>query len=499
MTQLLRFPGSRAGQQQWLSEIRSTYAGMIVEDPDYALAQDPSVYVKLRRDTNIAHALDTRVNAVIARTWQLEPPTDAADDKALAEVVEELINRIPSFGEVRRNIYESGLLGGRGYGYIEGPSPGKRGRTRIAGRMSDWWVPRRIRHVDKRQFRYEPIRDDRGNPVGQRLTVARASGNWQEFTPVTPEEMRCLIRMVYNNRADRLGMGEGIAPSLYMLFRAKALAVRDLFAANEKWGRGGLVVVKMDPDDEGSTDRTNDLVAAAYLDRIDQMMSRHVLVMGKNDDIQVVAPSNNGTQTILETIRYADQMTTRYVTGALRPSGGDTETGARAQGEVEQETTDVLVQADRGLENDAITEGLVSCLCVHNQSNLRALGLGDASRPRFVTNAERKSNPIRDIQGGIQMIAAGIPVSKREFYERSGFTQPADDEEVFAGVAHPVGGMAGEAALQPAAVGVPDGFASLPHLWRDDSRTPREQWDFLASLKPEMRDKVVAVLRDTEE
>lgn len=435
MTNIIRFPASRTGRIQYLQELRSIYGlgGVEIPDPDYALANDPAIYTKIERDPIIRHSLQHRTLSVIGQSWHLEPPTDSSVDKAGAEVGEELIGRIVQFGESRRNLFHAGLLGGRGYSYVAG----RRAATRIAGHRGRWWVPRRLQHLDKRQFRFQARRGERDEttgrtPVRQVLQVARLE-EWNRWDDLTPSELRGLVRLTYNNRADRIGQGEGLGAALYVFFRAKGIAVRDLFAANEKWGRGGLTTVKVDPNREASKGKSNDVIVNEYLDKIDKMMSRHVLVMEKGDEIDVISPSNEGTQLILDTIEYIDKCITRLITGALRPTGGDTETGARAQGEVEQESQDVLVQADRQLLDDALTEHMVRCVWSLNRARLIELGLGDAAMPRFRTAVERRADPAAAIAVISQAVQAGIPLPKKEVYDRLGFTQPAEGEDVFEG------------------------------------------------------------------
>ena len=434
---LLRFPGGRQAFQRYVREMSAIYQRQLwIDDPDFALANDDDIYSKLERDPIIFHSLQIRTLSVTGQTWHLEPASEEDLDKDAAAVVEDLLGQIREFNQARAQIFRGALLSGRGYGWIRG----SRRKMSIADRpVQNWWVPQRIEHQDKRSFHFEPTHmevDSGTRRVGQKLqfwNIARS-----EWVDLLPNHLRALIRLTYENRADRLGYGQGIAVPLYLYFRAKGLAFMYLQAANEMWGQGGIVAAKIDPDREGDTSKTSEQIRDDMLDTIEDMRSRHAIVFDKNDEIEIISPASAGTDLPLRTIEYADKCMTRVILGSVRPTGGATgDGGARAQAEVEQEVTDIITQSDRSMCDEAMTEHLIRCVWDLNRANIVSIGLGKAKMPRFVTSVERKADPVSAIAIITQALQAEIPLKKDEVYTALDFTPPAEGDAVFKGAPKP--------------------------------------------------------------
>ncbi len=443
MTQgsLLRFPGYRAAEQRYVRELTSIYQRQTwIDDPDFALASDDDIYRKLERDPVIFHAVQIRTLSVVGQSWHVEPASDEDVDKDAAAVVEDLLKQIREFNQARAHIFRSGLLSGRGYGWIRG----RRRRMSIDnGPAQNWWVPERIEHQDKRSFHFVPEHEEGGDPkvrrVSQRLqfwSIARS-----EWVDLAAAERRALIRLTYENRADLLGHGQGIAVPLFLYFRAKGLAWMYLQQYNEQWGTGGTIIARVDGSREGATDKTNEDVRDAYLDTIEDMRSRHAFVFDKLDEVTVLGPATGADSGPIKTIEYCDKATTRLILGSLRPTGGETDTGGRAQAEVEQEVTDIITQFDRMAVDEALTEHLIRALWELNRPLIVSRGLGKAKMPKFVTSVDRKADPEKAIAVITQALQNQIPLRKEDVYTALDFKPPAEGEDVFEGSPpQPVGG-----------------------------------------------------------
>jgi len=433
--QIIRFPATRAARDRYLSELKSIYgAGTEVPDPDYALLNDPEIYAKMERDPVIYSALDYRLKSVIGQTWHMEPGSDAKVDKTAAAVVEEMLSGIKNFQQSRLMIFRAALLMGRGYGW----TVGRRHRVgSIGGRVvQNPWLPSAVEQDDKRRFQYIPERDE--NHVGQKLEYYDLLH--EEWVALGEAQRRALICLVYNDRADRLGMGQGIGVSLYHWFRQKALAWRDWAQASERWAQG-IVAMKVNQDREGSA--TNATIRDEALDTLDQMRSRHALVYGDGEEVNIFETSGSGQQISESQIEKIDKDILRLITGSVRPMGGDTDTGARAQAETESETTDVIIAYDRSQVDESMTETVVRCVWELNRPVLTALGLSGAKMPRFATSPERKSDPSKAVTVIAQALGAQIPLRKVDVYEALGMQQPAEDDAVFEGQAPQPAGVPG--------------------------------------------------------
>lgn len=429
---LLRFSGTRAAKQRYLSDLRSIYGTSFpLEDPDYALLSDPEFYAKLERDPVIYSALDFRYKSVIGSTWHMEPPGDVRAEKLAASLMEELISGIRNFQQSRLMVFRSGLLMGRGYGWTKGS------RQKVAvldgKRLQGVWQPRTIHQEDKRRFQYVPVREDvDGVPgkvrVRQKLQFWDLSiGNWVD---VTAPQRRALVEFVYNDRADRLGMGQGLGTPLYHWTRQKALAWRDWAQASERWAQG-MAVLKLSSTRDGS--KTNRELVDDTLDELEEMRSRHSLVIGEDEEFDLIDAPATAMSVSENQIDKIDKDILRLLSGSVRPMGGDTDTGARAQAETEQESSDVIITYDRSQLDEAMTETLVKPVWELNRPVFMQLGLGDARMPRFATTPEKRDDPQKAVTVITQALGGGIPLRKTDVYEALGFQQPADDDEVFEG------------------------------------------------------------------
>ena len=438
---VLRFTGVRAAQDRYLSDLRSIYGtGIQIPDPDYAILSDPEIYDKIERDPVIYTALDMRLKSVIGQTWHCEAPSDSKIDKGAAAVMEEILAGIKNFQQSRLLFFRSALLMARGYAWMRGSRPRV---AKLDGRVvRNPYLPSKIQLDDKRRFQFVPHRD----PVGgesNRYAISQELQYYdisiQDWVTLKLAHLRSLMVMTYNDRADRLGMGQGLGVPLYHWFRQKALAWRDWAQAGERWALG-VVAMKVNQDRESSM--TNEELADEAMDQIDAMRSRHALVYGEGEEVQVFETSGSGMQISADQIERIDQDIIRLLTGSVRPMGGDTgSSGARAQSETEQDTTDVIVAYDRSQLDESMTETLVKSLWELNRSTFTSLGLGNAGMPRFATSPEKRSDPAVSVSVISQALASQIPLRKTDVYEALGFQAPAEGDAVFEGQApQPPGG-----------------------------------------------------------
>ena len=443
MGNLLRMTGVRSARDRYLSELRSIYGTTTLElpDPDFALLSDPEIYVKMERDPVIYGALDFRLKSVIGQTWHIESASDEPADKDAAALVEEMLSGIKKFQQARLLVFRGALLMGRGYGWLVG---GRKQVSQIGGRdVRGAWLPREIKAEDKRRFQYVPthFEDARGNKrIGQKLQFSPLTLEGQRWIDLTGSDLRALVTMTYEDRADRLGMGQGLGVPLYHWFRQKALAWRDWAQASERWAQG-VVAMKINQDREGSD--TNQEIADAALDEIDEMRSRHVLIYGEGEEVQLFETSGRGQQISADQIEKIDRDIIRVLTGSVRPMGGDSDTGARAQSETEQDTTDVIIDYDRAQHDEAITETVVRCVWELNTPLFAQFGLGKAKMPRFSTSKDRRQDPQNAVTVIGQALASQIPLRKVDVYEALGMQQPSENDEVFEGQQPAPGGAPG--------------------------------------------------------
>ena len=93
----------------------------------------------------------------------------------------------------------------------------------------------------------------------------------------------------------------------------------------ERWALGILVGKIKVIDSIGDTSQTTQEQAAKLLDVLNRMRSKHAVVVGEGDEIEVKETTGSGHNIALETVRFCYDSITRLITGSKLPSGGGSE------------------------------------------------------------------------------------------------------------------------------------------------------------------------------
>lgn len=413
---------------RYTTDLASVYRSWRIYDPSYALSRDPDIDEKILLDDVIAAGVAARKHKVAARSWTIEPAQDDPLNKRAASVVEALLKKIHQFGHARFNLADA-VIKGRAYGYICG-------RFQVAkfgdGKPRTWWVPTNIEDIDRRRFR-RISKNENGKIRTWWEWFDVAAYRWKE---IPPEASRALITHVYDDDESNLGYGRGLMDSLFFTWRAKRVALEQGLQGLTRWAQG-LVVASIDSLRDGSVAKTNAALVQNAIDEINKHRSEHVLVKGKDDEIEVINGGMEGHQIVMSLIQYFDSTITRLLMGSLLPTGGGSEVGSNARAEVEDDASEALIQFDRNLLDDTLTRDLVQLVWDLNRDNFAQLGLYDAECPRFNTTQERMADPKVSSEVIVSLLGAGIPLKREEVYEKTGFSVPGDDDEVIEGHAAP--------------------------------------------------------------
>tara|TARA_R100001594_G_scaffold128734_2_gene167125 strand:- start:2352 stop:3704 length:1353 start_codon:yes stop_codon:yes gene_type:complete len=395
-------------------------------DPDYALSREPDVWTKIRRDATISQAIEQRLNSVAARQWRVEGYTDEEQDQEAAGLMEDLIKNIRQFNGARK-LLACAIFRGRSYAYIEGkylPLALGDGVTR------QWWVPIRLRDVDPRRVRYRPdpiVREDGTEEM--RVITDMWNVTRREYLPMEHPEWFVKVKY-YGEEESRLGYGFPLIESLYFFWWIKGIIWREGLQGLERWSQG-IVIGKIDSFREGGTDKTNQDIRDDLYTALKDMRSRNILVTDKETELEVKDGGMAGHQMVTGFLEMIDKKILGLVLGSALPYGGGEGVGSMARAEVEENTTETLIQFDRTKMDEDLTHDLVSQVWRMNKKNFAEVGLGTANMPKFSSVQEKREDPT--VVAGIisQMSAVGLPLRKDEVYERIGFTMPKDDDEIF--------------------------------------------------------------------
>ncbi|MGB1016983.1 MAG: phage portal protein family protein, partial [Nannocystaceae bacterium] len=239
-----------------------------------------------------------------------------------------------------------------------------------------------------------------------------------------------------------IGRGRGILEAIYFYHYAKGVLIREMLQLAEKLGQG-MAIVEVDGEVIGSEDRDNDATRDAYVSAIEEMRARNVLVMNKKDNLRFEFPDASGWQLFEGAMRYLDDGITRLILGGTLPSGGGGDNGSFARSETEADSEEALIQFDRELQAECITDTLVKLLWDANYEQRVALGLRDAEMPKYAPYQEKKQDPEKFVEIAETALRSGVPVLKSEYYERANLTQPGEDDEVIEPIEPMMAGAAG--------------------------------------------------------
>jgi hypothetical protein len=402
-------------------------AGGRLYETSFALGQDAAFDEALRRDPVALQAINDRLASVAGKAWTIQPASDDEDDKDLAAIVESALRRLRDFRSGRRNLAHA-IFDGRSYAVVHGerrpvklPPRGRKGTPR----MANLWTPRRLQDVGAKRIRWGLL--ENGKPQLQYASIP--SGQW---IPVSPDVM--LVSVCYDNREASLGYGRGLREGCYYYLYAKETALREGLQGLERWAQG-MVVAKIDSKLAGFPTKEATQVAAEYLDTLKKHRGRFGgIAIDKADEIDVKWPAGTGQSMVTEFVRMMDEALTRLITGALLPSGGGSTNGSLARAEEEGSTIERVTQLDRDIVDEALTHDLIRRLVDVNRPQLSDMGLGDADYPRFETVMSQTEDPAKNATVVQTALQAGVALRKDEVYKKLGFTQPAEDDEVFDGV-----------------------------------------------------------------
>ena len=402
--------------------------GMWLPEQDWALAKDPDVWEKVRRDPVVEHAISQRLHSIASRSWRIQAGGDDPASQRLAELVEQVFEEIEQFTTVQYQLSQAIMLG-RTYGYIEG----RREWRDFGDGMVNLWLPNRIKPVDRRRIRFNAIQeyDDKGNLKTPRVVPEISNLNVGMWREVQPAQWRNFVKVVYDDDESRLGYGRGILGAIYYYHYAKGITLREGPQGIERWAQG-LKIAKIDLDRKGSTGKTNALIKDEWMDELDKNMGRHILAIGKNDELDVVWPSGSGHQMVSSMLDYLDRGVTQLVLGSVLPTGGGASVGSNARASVEDDATERLIVYDRRVLDEAITRDLIGQFLRLNWAQLTQMGLAGAKKPKLSSVNEKNQDPQVAAQIAKTLLEIpGMTLRVDEVMEKTGWTKPKPGEEVF--------------------------------------------------------------------
>lgn len=411
--------------------LSSAFRRSFVFDPSYALAKEPDIWEIVRSDVGFSASIDRYTNQV-TKPWHVEAAKKSKDEKdqQYAEIVSDAIGQIYDFDNARRVMSEAAFLGRR-YSFIES----ERRHISLGGEEEmEWIVPTILKDVDRRRFRWVPVEKD-GKRTTKLSFFNTITGQWQD---VSPQFRQALIEFIWYNTEDRVGYGRGWLESIYFAHYMKSNTIVKIGDGVDRWAKG-IWLGKLDGLRNASTDQTNTDLVEGMKTMLRSMRNDNIGIIENVDDIEVIETAGTGHQIAMEFVHYWDDAVERLVNGSTRPTGlGGSKTGARAQAETEEDSSEAHYQPARDTGDAVINRDLIGWFISQplNRQNLKKLGCLDAKRPVFHSRQEKKE-AIADILASAQLFMTnGLTLVEQELYERAGgWSVPGPDDKVVSGKA----------------------------------------------------------------
>jgi hypothetical protein len=443
--------GRSQARELYVRALYSAYrSGVQLYDPSVWQARDPDVLEKMLRDADIAHAVNFRKHLIAGRQWDLvqDPYHRDADRARLARAVcGPLLSRIQRFTEARLQL-AGAFLHGQRFARIHAETA----TLSIGdGKPRTWWIPVRLEDIDKRMRRIVPHHDgQRVHATWQRFDIG--VGQWVDETV---EESIDVIEHTYQDEQGSLGYGRGLLDALGWWWYAKEHVFAESLAACERLAQG-IVAAKVDGARDAATGLPNEKLIRDWQKVLERLRSKHVLVYDKTDQVEVIQASGEG-HALLRDIRDELRTTIHTLILGANITTAANKGGSYALAEVQENSTEALIQFDRESLEESLTTHLIGAIWFHNWANMVDLGIAE-DRPRFNIRQEKHLDPQVRVAVAEAASRMGLPLALDEVYEHIGFRRPGPDDEVLQPRSTPAG-------ADPIGMGLPGmGLPGLPGL-----------------------------------
>ncbi len=449
-------------QQIYVRALSSAWRGMQLHDPSLWLQREPEIEEKMLRDGDIAHAVGYRRHLIAGRDWTVTPRVESRPNAKLAvHVGETLLGGIKHFTNARFNLARAFFSGAR-FAKIHGET---KVLTLGDGRPRTWWVPRRLEDLDKRMFRVVPKTDDATGKVTahwEKWNVGR-----QRFEVQSVDDAVTTIRHVYQDDQAQLGYGKALREALGWVWYAKTHVFQEALQAVERFAQG-ILSAKVDGIRDAATGLPNAELMEAWANVLEDLRSRHVIVYDSSDHIEHVQLNGEGWQLIERMLDRLKSMVFTLTMGANLTTAAD-DGGSYALAEIQENSTEALVQFDRQTLEETLTDDLIGCVWFMNHANLFELGLAD-DKPRLAITQEKRQDPKERAEVASVLSGMGVDLSLVDVLEQTGFKKPEEGEDIVEGGSSnpdPFGGF-----------GLPPAFGGQPQPQQPQPQQPQTATQF---------------------
>jgi hypothetical protein len=407
-------------QQLYVTALSSAWrSGVQLYDPSVWLNRDPDVEEKMLRDADIAHAVGFRRHMIAGQRWSLQPRYETERAPMAVMVGTALVEEIERFSEARMALARAFFSGSR-FARIHGEP---RTMTLGDGKPRTWWVPTRLEDMDKRMYRVVPeVEDDTIKAHWERWDLLDGV-----FVPETQWDATRTIRHVYQDDQATLGHGRALREALGWWWYAKTHVFQESLSAVERFAQG-IVRAKVQGARDAETGLPNEELIRAWQNVLEDLRSRHVLVHDEADEVDTIQTNGSGWQLLGEIRQELRTTIHTLILGANLTTSAD-QGGSYALAEIQENSTEALIQYDRQALEETLTKDLIGCIWKLNHANLVELGISQ-ERPMFTITQEKRQDPQERATVAQTLSGMGVQLSLEDVLEQTGFRKPEPGEEV---------------------------------------------------------------------
>lgn len=419
--------GGRRASEMYVRELAMDRWRQVLEDPSYALSQDPETWRRIQRDARFAFLIQARRRKTASSGWRIVPASDFEPDKLAAGIVEQALKEIPRFWSLRYNLAEADFRGSA-YAAITGhlkpwaPLMGESSKgTLYKPATQEWWMFGKLCHVDRYRFRTKPHHDK----PWERQLFSPARNAWEPL-----DHPEWFVRHLYEDSEGSRGFGAGLLDPLYFIWYTKMACLELGLQGVEAWANGRLEVAV--DGLRAPSGETNQAVVNAWKSTVRSWLRDHVLVHDERDNATMHDGPTQGHNMAVDFLSYCDNSASQLVLGSVLPFGGNEGgQGSLARAEEEGDQSGEYLQPSRDLLAETLTDSVVHFWWHRNFTNLANLGLSGASPPKL----ELYSEPTKDTEKNATVLGLALQhtaVQEEEFFDKLDLTPPGPDDKVVA-------------------------------------------------------------------
>lgn len=305
------------------------YIKMLLENPDTILrsqGQRYEVYEELLRDDQVMSTFQQRRTGLTSKTWHVEPASDTATDKAVAEFVTEQLERIRWDDKVDKMLY--GIF----FGFAVAECMWARGD---GGRI----ILADLKVRDRKRFRFNRDHD-----------LFLISTEHPEGVQMPPRKFWTFSA---GGTHDDNPYGQGLAHSLYWPVFFKRNDIKFWLIFLEKFGMPTTAI--RIPSGQMHDARTIEKAEAV----IDALQADSGAVIPDNMVVELIEAGRSGTADYDALVDRMDKAISKVVLSQTMTTDNGS---SRSQAEVHQGVSQAVIDADADLINDSFTSQVVRWL-----------------------------------------------------------------------------------------------------------------------------------------